>query len=93
MTVEQMVAALEDQGWRIWNLSQSTRGTWSCRIYDADLGSRLIGRRGPTGYDLECWRYGTGPTMLAAIGAAAAGLIGNPQPPMEEALDLAAMLS
>jgi hypothetical protein len=93
MTVEQMVAALEEQGWRIWNLQQGTRGAWSCRLYEADLGSRLTGKPGPTGFDLECWRHGTGPTMPAAIGAAAAGLFGNHQPPMEEALDLAAMLS
>ena len=88
-----MIAALAADGWQVWNLGQNTRGTWSCRLYEAHLGSRLTGKPGPTGFDLECWRHGTGPTMLAAIGAAAAGLIGNSQPPTEEALDLAAMLS
>lgn len=92
MTVEQMVAALEDQGWRIWNLGQQTRGAWTCRLYHADL-ARLAGKPGLTGFDLECWRHGTGPTMPAAISAAATGLIGNPQRPTEKGLDLTAMLS
>jgi hypothetical protein len=93
MTVEQMLAALEDEGWRVWNLQQGTKGTWTCRLYEPMLGDRTNGQRGPTGYDRECWRVGAGPTMLAAMSAAALGLFGNHQPQMEEPLDLAAMLS
>lgn len=93
MTVEQMLAALEYEGWHVWNLQQGTKGAWTCRLYEPMLGDRTNGQRGPTGYDRECWRHGTGPTMLAALGAAAAGLPLNIQPGQEEALDLAAMLS
>ena len=93
MNVEQIVAALEAEGWSIWNLAKSTRGTWSCRLYESDLDRRTNGQRGPAGCDRECWRYGTGPTMLAAIGAAGAGLLDQPRIGQEEALDLAAMLS
>lgn len=93
MTIEQMLAALADEGWRVWNLQQGTHGNWSCRLYEPMLGDRTNGQRGPTGYDRECWRTGTGPTMLAALGAAAAGLFSQPKQKQEEDLDLAAMLS
>lgn len=92
MTVEQMIDALAAEGWRVWNMGQTTRGDWTCRLYEPVLGARTNGQRGQTGYDRECWRYGTGPTMAAAIGAASVGIL-QLQPQMEEPLDLAAMLS
>lgn len=89
MTFEQLVADLESAGWRIWNLGNGTRGTWTCRLYHAGIASRVVGQPGPTGYDLPCWSAGTGPTAVAAIGAAARDIL---QPQMEETLDLAFML-
>lgn len=93
MTVEQMVAALAAEGWQVWSISRGVQGRWSCRLYEPTWGADIAGRRGRTSYDLECWRQGTGPTMLAALSAAAVGLPINSQLGQEEALDLAAMLS
>ena len=93
MNMEEMVAAIEAEGWFIWNLQRDTKGRWMCRLCDPVLERKTNGARGATGYDRECWRTGTGPTMLAAVSAAAAELLPKSQPAMEEDLDLAAMLS
>lgn len=87
--VETAIAALEKSGWFVWHIGRGTRGEWSCRLFSSALGERSIGERGPAGYDLPCWRHGVGPTMLAAVSAAAGDLL---QQPKEETVDLAALL-
>lgn len=89
MTVEEMEAALEREGWRLWHMGRDLDGRYSCRLFNADIGRDVIGQPGVAGYDLPCWRAGTGPTMLAAMSAAAAGIV-HVKPKVT--LDLAAML-
>lgn len=91
MTFEQMTASLAEQGWDVWHLGQDTRGIWTCRLFNDDIGRRVIGRVGPTGYDLPCWKRGVGPTAVAAISAASPSMA-KTQLPMEESLDLTKML-
>ena len=74
MTFEQMTASLAAQGWDVWHLGHDTSGVWTCCLFSDDIGRRVIGRVGPTRYDLPCWKRGVGPTAVAAIGAASAGV-------------------
>ena len=91
MTIEEVVAALEAEGWHVWTLHRAPGGSWSCRIVDPIAERRSNGMSGAAGFDRECWRSGTGPTMLTAITAAGAGLIFVSN--KEDDLDLDAMLA
>lgn len=90
MTFEKITADLARKGWHIWNLTEGTRGDWSCRLYCRH--AEPAGQRGVCGYDREdAWRYGVGPNPVAAI-AAAAGDIVNMQKEDDTDIDLAALL-
>jgi hypothetical protein len=96
MTFEEINAELRKQGWRIWHLGENTKNEWSCWLFHLGLDIETSGKPGITGFDRDCWRQGKGPTLFAAMGAAAAGLLSQ-QIKMEETdetlLDLEAMLA
>jgi hypothetical protein len=105
MTFEEINADLRKQGWRIWHIGESTKNTWTCILFhlgrdietSGRAGERASGRAGVTGYDRDCWRQATGPTLFAAMGSAGAGLLSQPMKKEENddehLLDLEAMLA
>ena len=97
MTFEEINAELRSQGWRIWHIGESTKNTWTCILFHLGRDIETSGQAGITGFDRDCWRQATGPTLFAAMGAAGAGLLSQPMKKEENSdeilLDLAAMLA
>jgi hypothetical protein len=96
MTFEEINSELRRQGWRIWHVGENTRNSWTCTLFHLGRDIETSGRAGVTGFERDCWRQGTGPTYVAAISAAAIGLLSQPtkkEDQDETLLDLEAMLA
>lgn len=96
MTFEETQRELRSHGWRIWHVGENTKNEWACVLFHLGHDVETSGKAGVTGFDRDCWRQGKGPTCLAAIGAAAAGLLSQQikkEEPSNDLLDLDAMLA
>jgi len=96
MTFEEIQNELRGQGGRIWHVGESTKNVWTCVLFHLGRDIETSGMAGVTGFERDCWRKGTGPTCVAAIGAAAGGLLSQPikgEEPPNDLLDLDAMLA
>lgn len=94
MTVEQIIERLQRTSWRVWTVGQTSNGMWRCRMIDESWSGRsafavLDDPPGPN----NPWRVGVGPTILAAVSAAAAGLFSMEDTTPQIPLDLSKTLA